>query len=193
MIRLILTPFSGYPKHHFKPSKSLRQKHSHYCKATGKQTWLRAVILIFTGIYKREFFFFFILVFLLKTLLSPIFLPVITLPCGRLGCWKCWKKIRGRKKQKRRECETDDRSRPLSERSSPGVNIAFPRLPQLQACSLFHFLPRAKMEERRHSCGTMRISPAQPGMWDTDTRARILLKFNATAVTSSVSLWLKQS
>lgn len=47
-----------------------------------------------------------------------------------------------------RECETDDRSCPLSERSSPGVNIAFPCLPQLQACSLVHLLQRVKMEER---------------------------------------------
>lgn len=70
-------------------------------------------------------------------------------------------KNRGGKKA--RECETDDRSCPLSERRSPGVNIAFPCLPQLQACSLVHLLQRVKMEDRDTPVGRWEYLPPSQG------------------------------
>lgn len=95
-------------------------------------------------------------------------------------------------KKEEGECETDDRSRPLSERSSPGVNIAFPRLPQLRACLLVHLLQRVKMEETDTPVGRWEYSLPSQG-WESWTHTCILLQFNAAAVTSSVSLWLKWS
>lgn len=102
-----------------------------------------------------------------------------------------WTKIRGKRGK---GCETDDRSCPLSKRSCPGVNIAFPCLLQLQACSLVHLLQRVKMEggDAPVGWGEYRLPSQEYEIW-TDgthkhmhahTHTHILLEFNATAVTS---------
>lgn len=63
---------------------------------------------------------------------------------------------------KSREWEADNRICPLSKQRSLGVNIAFPCLAQLYACSLDHLLQRIKMEERNSPLGWWKYSlPSQ--------------------------------
>lgn len=89
-------------------------------------------------------------------------------------------------RKKGRECETDDRSCPLSEHCSPGVNIAFPCLLQLQACSLVHLLQRVKMEERDTPVGWWEYRPPSQGC-ETQTHTHTHLACNCCHI-FSVSL-----